>query len=136
MTVRIGDVEIGDDLPTTTPDVSLSVVRQFVRAATMDVPRFTDHEEARRQGLPGALVPGVMSQAQLAVLIHTWAPGARIRKIDTVFRSPVIVGSRPTCTGVITDVDLDHQSVEVDLTIVDDNGITAVLGTAVVELDE
>ena len=134
--MRFSDVQVGDDLPETHPATSLDRVRRFVQAAAMDFPRFTDHEAARREGLPGALVPGIMSQGFLAAMIHAWAPGARIRMLDTVFRNPIVVGTDATCAGSVTGVDRDEQTVEVDLTIVDDQGLTAVLGTAVVELDD
>ena len=74
-TMRIDDVELGDELPEERPDVSLETVRRFVKAAQMDFPRFTDHEHARAEGLPGAVIPGIMSQGQLAAMIHRWAPG-------------------------------------------------------------
>ena len=134
--MKFADVNIGDELPETHPDTSLERVRQFVKASGMDFPRFTDHEAARKEGLPGALVPGIMSQGFLAVMVHAWAPGARIRKLDTVFRNPIVVGTKATCSGAVTDVDEDERTIEVDPTMVDENGVTTVLGTAVVELDE
>ena len=134
--MRCSDVDVGDVVPETHPDTSLEKVRQFVRASGMDFPRFTDHDAARREGLPGALVPGIMSQGFLAVMVHTWAPGARIRMLDTVFRNPIVVGTKATCVGAVTDVDEDQCTIEVDLTIVDENGLTTVLGTALVELDD
>ncbi len=135
--MRYSDVELGDDLPETHPDVSLEKVRQFVKSANLDFPRFTDHEFARKEGLPGALVPGIMSQGLLAAMIHAWAPGARIRKLDTVFRTPMVVGTNPICRGAVTDTDDEHQIVEIDLTVLDETGATThVLGTALVELDD
>jgi acyl dehydratase len=133
--VRSEDVELGDELPTTQPDVSLERVTLFVSTAGMAFGRFTDHEQARREGLPGAIVPGIMSQGLLAAMVHAWAPGSRIRKLDTVFRSPILVGSSPRCAGAVTDTDDDTRTVEVDLTITTEAGATGVLGTALVELD-
>ncbi len=132
--VRFEDVELGDDLPELEPDVSAERVRRFARAAGMNHPRFTDPEKARAEGLPGAIVPGIMSQALLAVMIHRWAPGCTIRKLDTVFRAPVLVDSRPVLRGVVTDVDEDERTVEIDLTVADEAGETRVVGTAIVEL--
>jgi acyl dehydratase len=134
--VKFSDVRLGDELPETHPDTSLEKVRQFVRAADMDFPRFTDHDAARREGLPGALVPGIMSQGFLAAMIHAWAPGARVRKLDTVFRNPIVVGTKATCAGAVTDVDEERRLAEIDLTMLDEHGVTTVLGTATVELDD
>lgn len=128
-------VVFGEELPELRADVSLGRVQRFATAVGMaGNPRFTEHEGARRQGLPGAIVPGIMSQALLASLIHVWAPGAQIRTIDTVFRAPVLVDSKPVCRGVVTHLDAPQRSVEIDLTIVNEAGETRVLGTAVVRL--
>ena len=127
-------VEIGDDLPDFHPPVDLDNVKKFTRVARMDFARFTDHEYARKEGLPGAIVPGIMSQALLAALIHRWAPGCKIDTIDTIFRAPVLVDSNPICRGVVTDTDAEKRSVTVDLTIVNEADETRVLGTAQVRL--
>jgi acyl dehydratase len=128
------EVEFGEELPGQTPDVSLANVLRFTRAAGMTFPRFHDHEAARREGLPGAIVPGIMSQGILAALIHRWAPGARIVRIDTVFRSPILVDSRPRATGVVTDKNEAQQTVEIDLTIQNEAHESPVVGTATVAL--
>jgi len=135
-TVRIEDVELGDELPEERPDVSLETVRRFVRAAEMDFPRFTDHDAARAEGLPGAVIPGIMSQSQLAAMIHRWAPGCAIMRVDTVFRTPMVVGTPVVCRGAVTGIN-DDDTIEIDLTIIsEESGATGVLGTAHVRLRE
>lgn len=129
------DVEVGEDLPDARPDVSLAVVRGFAEGAHMLAGRFTDHEKARAEGLPGAIVPGIMSQGILAAMIHRWAPGSQIQKIDTVFRAPVLVDSSPVCHAVVTDTDPAARTVQIDLTIENEAGETRVMGTAIVCLD-
>ena len=135
MTVRrFEDVEFGAELPTFEPDTRIENVRRFAHAAEMMAGRFVDHAEARKEGLPGALVPGVMSQAILAAMIHRWAPEAEIVKIDTVFRAPVMVDEPHRVNGVVTDLDAETRSVELDLTVTNQAGETRVLGTATVRL--
>ena len=129
---RFQDLEIGHELPDTQPDVSMENVRRFAFAANMPAGRFTDHEKARKEGLEGAIVPGIMSQGLLAAVIHRWAPDCRISMIDTVFRAPIQVDSKPTCRGVVTDVDEQARTVEIDLTIVNEKNETRVMGTATV----
>ncbi len=131
---RFDAIEIGDELPTLVPDVSMENVRRFARATRMTTARFTDHEGARKQGLPGAIVPGIMSQGILAAMIHRWAPGSHVRRIDTVFRAPVVVDSRAICKGVVTDTNSDDRTVDVDLVIENEAGETRVIGTATVAL--
>lgn len=132
-TVRFDDIELGDDLPVEHPDLSLPAITRFTEGSNMRFPRFLDHEAAKAEGLPGALVPGLMSQGLLLALLHRWAPGCTVRKIDTVFRGPLVIETRPEVTGAVTDIDEDAGTVEVDLTVVDENGRTVVVGTAVVE---
>jgi len=131
---RLADVEFGEELPVFAPDTSLPNVKRFAVAAGWDGPRFTDHEAARAEGLPGALVPGIMSQGFLAAMIHRWAPDAQIENVDTVFRAPVIVDESYTISGVVTDIDEDTGKVEIDLTVTNEVGETRVFGTARVKL--
>jgi acyl dehydratase len=128
------DLEFGDELPEVTPDVSMPTIRRFGEASGMTYWRFTDHEKARAAGLPGAIVPGIMSQGILVALIHRWAPSATVHKIDTIFRAPIDVDSQPVCRGVVTDMNDETKTVEIDLTICNEAGETRVLGTAVVEI--
>ncbi len=133
---RYQDVALGDDLPTEHPDVSMARVVRFTEAADQRFPRFTSHEAARDEGLPGALVPGIMSQGLLAAMIHRWAPGSNVVKLDTVFRAPVVVDTKPTLSGAVTDTDDENRTVEIDLTITTEDGRTGVLGTAIVAFAE
>ena len=132
--MRFEDVAFGQDLPESTPDVSAETVQGFARAAGMLHPRFFDDEAARREGLPGAIVPGIMSQGILAAMVHRWAPEARIEVLDTTFRAPLRVGSKPVCKGVVTDLDAERRTVEIDLTLANEAGETRVVGTARVVL--
>jgi acyl dehydratase len=132
--VRFSEVEFGDEMPAFAPDVSPATVKRFVTAAGMNFPRFWDDEAARKEGLPGAIVPGIMSQGILAALVHRWAPDARILHLDTTFRAPVLVGTKPACKGVVTNLDPDTRVVEIDLTLANEAGETRVVSTARVEL--
>lgn len=125
------DVELGDELPVEHPDVSLPRIQQWCDAAGQQFPRFLDHEAARAEGLPGALVPGIMNQGFLLAMLHRWAPGATVRRIDTVFRGQMLIETELTITGAVTDVDEEERTVEVDLTVVGPDGRTGVIGTAV-----
>ena len=127
---KLSEIEFGETLPSFTPDTSLANVSQFVLAAGWDSPRFTDHEAAKAQGLPAALVPGIMSQGFLSAMIHRWAPDAEIKKIDTVFRAPCLVDETYQINGGVTDIDTDNGSVEIDLTVTNSAEETRVFGTA------
>ncbi len=135
MTIQhVSEVEFGVELPVFEPDTGLENVRRFVKAAHWEGPRFTDHEAARKEGLPGALVPGIMSQGFLAAMIHRWAPDAIIENVDTVFRAPVLVDELYRIAGVVTDIDVPTGKVEIDLTVTNAKGETRVFGTATIRL--
>ena len=127
-------VEFGEALPDFAPDVSLSNVKRFAKAASMMAGRFIDHAEAREAGLPGAIVPGIMSQGILVALIHRWAPNAHVLSVDTVFRATVLVDSQPIAKGVVTDIDESTRVIELDLMLQNERGETPVVGTARITL--
>ena len=86
MTVdTIMDVEFGAELEPFAPDTSLAATGAFADAVGWGGGgRFKDHEQARREGLPGALVPGIMAMGFLSSMIHRWAPAARIDYVEVV----------------------------------------------------
>ena len=134
LVATIEDVEFGAELPAFSPDTSVDNIKRFGRHVGWGGPRFTDHEAARRDGFPGALVPGVMSQGFLGAMIHRWAPESEIVAIDTVFRAPVFADRPHTIAGVVTDIDEDAATVEIDITITNEAQETRVFGTATVRL--
>ena len=131
---RFEDVEFGEDLPEMHPDVSLENVKVFTKAALMLAPRFIDHAAARETGLPGAIVPGIMSQGILVALIHRWAPTATVLSVDTIFRAPLLVDSKPVASAVVTDIDEETHVIEIDLVLKNERGETPVVGTARISL--
>ncbi|MBP18549.1 MAG: hypothetical protein QGH99_00280 [Pseudomonadales bacterium] len=132
----ISEVEFGEELPAFEPDTSLKTSSVFAKLVGWGwgSARFTDHEGARKEGLPGAMVPGILSQGYLVTMIHSWAPDAEIKVIDTVFRAAVIADEKHTITGVVTDINMDDRLVEIDLTVANEKDETRVFGTATVEL--
>lgn len=131
---KIADVDFGVELPDFDPDTSLDNVRRFGKHVGWDGGRFTDHEAARKEGFPGAIIPGVMSQGFLGAMIHRWAPTAQIKVIDTIFRAPVLVDHPHKITGVVTNIEEDEKQVEIDITITNAANETRVQGTATIEL--
>jgi len=130
----VADVEFGVELETYTPDTSLAVVRPFAAAVGWGGGRFDDHDKAKKEGLPGALVPGIMAMGFLTSIIHRWAPTAKITSIDTVFRAPLIADQTCLVNAVVTDIDDATGIVELDLTVKNDKDETRVFGTALVSL--
>ncbi len=131
----IADVEFGAELPTFTPDTSLDTVREFANAVGWGGGgRFSDHDKARKEGLPGALVPGIMGMGFLTSTIHQWCPAAQVVHIDTVFRAPMLADEPCFIGAVVTDIDEDAGLVEIDMTLRNSADETRVFGTAQVRL--
>ncbi len=130
----LSDIEFGEDLPAFSPDTSLETVKTFAALVGWGGARFSDHEAARKEGLPGAMVPGILSQGYLVAMIHNWAPDAEVKAIDTVFRAPVIADDEHQITGVVTDINEDDHLVEIDITVTNAKGETRVFGTATVKI--
>ena len=133
--MTIKDVEFGQELEPFVPDTSLANTSAFAETvAYTGNGRFEDHEKAKAQGLPGALVPGIMGMAFLSSVIHSWSPTARIEKIDTVFRAPMLADTPLSISVIVTDMDEETGVVELDLTIKNEAKETRVMGTANVRL--
>ena len=130
----ITDVEFGTELPTFEPDTSATLCGDFAEAVGWPRGRFSDQEEAKRQGLPGALVPGIMGMGFLTTTIHQWSPNAQVEHIDTVFRAPMMADQPCIIGAVVTDIDEDEGLVELDMTLKNEAGETRVFGTARVRL--
>ena len=131
----IDDVEFGAELAPFDPDTSLAAVRQFATAVGWGAGgRFQDHALARKEGLPGALVPGIMAMGFLTTMIHRWSPAAQVERIDTVFRAPLIADEPCTLSAVVTDTDPSTGIVELDVAVKNPAQETRVFGTARVRL--
>ena len=130
----ISDVEFGEELPVFNPDTSLEKTSAFAKAVGWGGPRFEDHDGARKEGFPGALVPGIMGMGFLVSAIHKWAPEGQIQNIDTVFRAPMLADTPAIINAVVTDIDEDDALVELDMTIKNEKDETRVFGTAKVKI--
>lgn len=132
----VHDVEFGVELPTFSPDTSIEKTAAFARAVGWGNGRgrFDDHEAAKKQGLPGALVPGIMGMGFLTTTIHQWCDVAEIEHIDTVFRAPMLADAPLTIGAVVTDIDEETGVIELDMTLKNDLDETRVFGTARVRL--
>ena len=128
------EIEEGDELPGIDLFLSKDQVRQYARTAGMYVPRFTDDEGARAEGLPGMIAPGVMSMGLLARMISEWNSAAQIKRIGTTFRSPVLPDRDVHLRGAVTQKIEANHTAECDIWIENDDGERWVIGTATIAL--
>ena len=131
-------VEMGDELVPAEKEVTDQMVLDFcaVWGSGGGTARFTDHEAARKEGLPQAIVPGIMSMNYMAQFLAGWADGGLVKKLDVVFRQPVVHPQTISLVGVVTDKNQvgGENQVECDVYIQNAHGDRLVGGKATVVL--
>lgn len=132
---RYEDVQIGDQLGPEEIHLSKDQVRSYARATGMWVPRFTDDEGARKEGLPGMITPGNMSLAVMSKLVTDWIgiSGARMVRLGTTYRQPVIPDHTISLHGFVTAKNDDERTAEMDVWIENEDAERLVIGTATVQ---
>ena len=133
-TKNLQDVGFGEELPAYVPDTTLKRSAEFASIVGWEGARFSDHEKAKKEGLAGAMVPGILNQAYFSAMIHKWAPNATLLSIDTIFRAPVIADQAYSMQATVTDIDESAGIIEIDLTMSNEKKETRVLGTARISL--
>lgn len=125
-------LDIGDELPAVAVELTSEFVARYARELGMDFGRFTDHEEARAQGLPGQIAPGNLSLALIGRALLSWAPGMRLERIGTTFRGLVVAGQTIHIRGnVVEKRERDGAiALECDAWIESSEGERLVVGTA------
>jgi acyl dehydratase len=134
-TTKFDAIKIGDTLGPHEIHLSKEQVRTYARSCGMDVPRFTDDEGARAEGLPGMIAPGNMSLGMLSRLVTDWIgqSGARLARLGTTYRQPVQPGHAITLSGFVTHIEPAEKRVEIDVWIENEDAERLVIGTASVE---
>ena len=104
-------MKTGDEISlSTTPDRFLTV--RYAGASGDFNPIHIDEEFARQVGLPGRILHGLWTMAQVA-RAHTEAFGGpeNLARLSVQFRGMGVMESELTVTGTVTEVDSDHATV-------------------------
>jgi len=127
-------VQIGDALGPQEFHLSKDQVRAYAKTTGMWVPRFTDDEAARKEGLPGMITPGNMSLAILSKLVTDWigTSGAQLVRMGTTYRQPVMPDHTLTLQGFVTHKNESNHTAEMDIWLENEDGERLVIGTATV----
>lgn len=131
------DVEPGDELGSCEKIATRHAVAEFCEVwGTPAAARFTDDGAAQKEGLPSAIVPGIMSMAYMAQLLSRWADGGLLKSLDVVFRQTVLHEQSLQLVGVVTDKAQDSHGSHVtcDVYILSADGERLVGGKAIVLL--
>jgi acyl dehydratase len=130
------DAEIGHEIPRFEVVVSGEQVRRYAAVARMPGQRFVSDEVARKEGLPGRILPGNMSMALLSRMLHEWLPEARLERLGVTFRGIVQPDQPIVCSGFVTDRRENGDGVELDCDVIlEQGGERRITGLAVLRLD-
>ena len=136
----IEDVDIGDEVPELVTSVSMDQVAAFFASYprsnnSPDHPsRFNSDEQAKKEGLAGPIIPGVMSMALITKVLTDWGTGAKFKLLDEIFSQVVPQEESIRAYAVITDKDEDNNTIELDVYIEPIEGQPYVRGRASLEL--
>ena len=134
--VHFADVDVGHELRALTLTLSGEQVKRYAVVARMPGGRFMSDDDARKEGLPGQIVPGNLSMALFSRLIAESFPGATLTRLSATFRGLVRPGYALLIRGVVTEKhSSDHGDfMECDLILESAEGDRWVTGTATVRL--
>src|SRR5215469_15020781 len=119
------NIQIGDNIGPQPLFLAKDSVRAYCNAAGLaGVPRFTDDELARKEGLPGMILPGNMSAALIGKLVTDWALAGRgsLVRLGTTYRSPVLPEHNVTLQGFVTESNPEKRTAELDIWIENEDG--------------
>src|SRR5262245_48923814 len=97
------DLDVGDELQPIRLMLTSEQVRGYAVAARMPGGRFESDEAARREGLPGQIVPGNFSIALFCRLLAESLPGSQLLRLNATFRGIVAPGQPLLLHGVVTE---------------------------------
>ncbi|HEV2170818.1 MAG TPA: MaoC/PaaZ C-terminal domain-containing protein [Candidatus Binatus sp.] len=130
-------INIGDTLGPLELFVSKDQCRNYAKIMGMGeiAGRFTDDEAAKKEGLPGMILPGNMSLGLLSKLLTDWigSGNAWLKQISTTYRVPVQPDHALTIQGFVTNKNADDRTAEIDVWIENEDAERLVTGTATVE---
>jgi hypothetical protein len=127
-----GDIEIGDELEEVEICPSTEDVVRYVTVAHMLSGRFISDEDARKEGLPGAIIPGNMNLGFLSRMLTDFFPLGTLKTLTANFRATVPHNMPLICSGVVTEKgEQDGENlIFCDVLLTNEEGDRYVQGTA------
>ena len=132
-TLHFEDIELGDEIGPVELVASDERVLTFCELWGNPMPnRFTDQELAEASGLPGPIIPGVMSMAIMSQALTDWAGPESLKDLDLVFRQPVPHNKPLLISATVTDTRQENGEnlIECDVLMTGAAGERYIGGTA------
>jgi len=106
MTLHLGDVRVGYEIPALAKVLTREDVRAYADASGDQNPLHQDDEVARSAGFPGMVAHGMFTMAHLASCLARWlGDPAALRRLRVQFRAPVFMGETIVAGGAVRSVD-------------------------------
>ena len=136
-TLHFEDIELGDEIGPVELVASDERVLTFCELWGNPMPnRFTNQELAEASGLPGPIIPGVMSMAIMSQALTDWAGPESLKDLDLVFRQPVPHNKPLLISATVTDTRQENGEnlIECDVLMTGAAGERYIGGTALLVL--
>lgn len=126
MTLRLGDVAVGMQIPALARMVTREDVQAYADASGDRNPLHQDDEVARSAGFPGIVAHGMFTMAHLASCLVRWlGDPAALRRLRGQFRAPVFMGETIVAGGAVRSVDPVRRTAVLDVWVtVEREGVT------------
>ncbi|MFC1966718.1 MaoC/PaaZ C-terminal domain-containing protein [Chloroflexota bacterium] len=131
------DVEVGDELPTLTKDITLEQMAMYAAACWDFRPIHYDSGSAQALGFRNAFTDGPMTTAFLAQVVTDWTGvNGCLRKITATYRGMTFTGDRLVCKAKVVGKrrEVDGNVIECEVWAETPRGERVVYGTAIVGL--
>ncbi|MGZ5302060.1 MAG: MaoC/PaaZ C-terminal domain-containing protein [Actinomycetota bacterium] len=116
MSVRLGDLYVGDELPTLARTVTREDVRAYADAGGDQNPLHRDDDVARMVGFPGIIAHGMFTMGHLGACVAAWAGDpANVVRLSAQFRAPVFMGEEIVAGGRIRSLDAESHTAVAEL---------------------
>lgn len=145
MAVSITTLEVGQQIGSTTIDITRRDLVRYAGASGDLNPIHWNQAFAEGVGLPGVIAHGMFTMGAAVQLVTDWADDpAAVVDYQTRFTKPVVVedttgqpgeaGAVVEVTGVVGAIDADHSTARIDLTVTYAGQKVLVKAQAVVKL--
>jgi acyl dehydratase len=131
-TVKYEDLSVGDEQHAEFPALSRTMFVKYAGASGDFNPMHHDDTIATQVGNPSVFGHGMLTMGLAARVVKDWFGPEAIRRFQVRFSKQVWPGDVLTCTAVVTGkrAEGDQKLVDVDVTVVNQNGDKAIAGAA------
>ena len=116
MTIRLDDLAVGAELPTSSRLVTREDVEAYASASGDHNPLHRDDGVARAAGFPGIVAHGMFTMGTLASALVDWLGDASaLVRLKVQFRAPVFLGDTLECGGTVRSIDEHTRTAVLDV---------------------